>query len=127
MRTEEQKLVQAPIEVTFGGVQFPVKPLVIRDSRIWRGAVVKVLSALPRYAAVTSDKPVDFEAALNALLVAMPDTVVDLFFQYAKDLDRSAIEAVATDAEMARAFEQIVEIAFPLAKSLIKTMANLAR
>ena len=126
-RTEEQKLVQAPVVVAFGGNEYEVKPLVIRESRVWRQAVVKVLAAYPRFAAVTSDKPTDLEAALSALLVAMPDTVVDLFFQYAKELDRPVIEPVATDAEMAHAFEQIVEVAFPLAKSLVKTMGNLAR
>ncbi len=127
MRTEEEKLIQAPIIVTFGGKPYEVKPLVIKESRAWRQAVVKVLAALPRYAAVTTDKAPDFEAALNAMLVDMPDTVVNLFFQYAKGLNREEVEAIATDAEMAKGFEQVVEVAFPLARSLVRTMTSLAR
>jgi len=79
------------------------------------------------YANVTSDKPDEFGDALNAMLVAMPDKVIDLFFQYAKDLNRDEIEAVATDTEMSKAFEQVVQLAFPLAKSLVGAMANLSR
>lgn len=126
-RTEEEKLVQAPIEVILGGTKYNVPPLVIRDSREWRKHVVALVSTLPKYARVTSDTPDEFEAALNAIMVSMPDKVVDLFFEYAKALDRDKIESVATDAEIAKAFDQVVEIAFPLAQSMTKTMVKIAQ
>ncbi len=127
MRTEEQKLIQDPILVILGGEEYKVKPLVIRDSREWRGKVGKLLATLPQYSKTTSDEPDKFESAITALLITMPDAVIDLFFDYAKELDREQIEAAANDAEIARAFQQVVEIAFPLAGSLVGTMQRLAR
>ena len=126
MRSEEDKILRTPVVVILGGLKYEVEPLVIKESRVWRRNVVKMLSALPLYAQATTDNPSEFEAALSKLLVDMPDTVVDLFFEYAKGLDREEIEATATDSEMAKAFEQVVEIAFPLARSPFGTAQILA-
>jgi len=126
-RTEEDKIVQAGIEVILGGEKYTIHPLVIRDSREWRKSVVDLIATLPKYTEVTTDTPGDFRDALDALLVAVPDSVANLFFQYAKNLNKEEIEASATDAELAKAFEQVVEIAFPLVQSLTKTMARLAK
>ncbi len=125
-RTEEQKLIHAPITVVLGGKDFEITPLVIRDSRAWRAKVVEALSVLPSYAKTTTDNPELFATALEAMLVKMPDTVLDLFFDYAKGLDRKQIEETATDAEMAKAFQQVVDLAFPLAQSLVGTMVKLS-
>lgn len=126
-RTEEQKVFQTPITVTFGGKDYKIPLLVIRDSRAWRADVVAVLSDLPKYANVTTDEPEDFGNALKALLVTMPDTVIDLFFKYAKDLNKDEIESIATDDEMAEAFGKVVKVAFPLAQSLVGAMDTLAQ
>jgi len=126
-RTEEDKVVQAGIKVVLGGVEYSIAPLVIKDSREWRKGVVSLLSSLPQYTDVTTDTPDEFGDALNAVMVALPDKVTDLFFLYAKDLNREEIEETATDTELAKAFEQVVEIAFPLAQSVTKTMKHLAR
>ena len=125
MRTEEDKLCQAPITVILGSKEYEVKPLVIRDSREWRKNVVKAISTLPMSA--TTDNIEQFGNAINQMLGVMPDTIIDLFFGYAKDLDRTEIEAVATDNEIATAFGQVVDIAFPLAKSLVGTMTKLSQ
>jgi hypothetical protein len=126
IRTEEDKIVQAPIKVTLGGKKYEVKPLVIKDSREWRKRVVQFLSPLPQYTNVTSDKPEQFMAALNAIMVTMPDQVTDLFFEYAKELNREEIEAIATESEVAKAFEQVVEVAFPLSQSMVTTLGVIA-
>lgn len=123
MRTEDQKVSQDPIEVVLGGKKYPVKLLVIKDSREWRKKAVELLVSLPQYASITTDDPEAFSGAMTALIVAMPDTITDLFFQYAKDLDRDEIEAVATDAEMANAFEEVLSVAFPLVGS-VSVMAD---
>jgi len=125
-RTEEQKLVQAPLRILLGGQQYEVKPLVIRDSRAWRAKLAQTLGMLPQYVNVTTDTPDKFGGAINAMLVAMPDTVLDLVFDYARDLNREEIEGIATEAEISRAFEQIVEVAFPLARSMVGTMRKLS-
>ena len=126
-RTEEDKLTQSPIFVTFGGKEYPLRPLVIKESRAWRQEVIKALSQLPQLTQVTSEDKEKFDSALSTLLVTMPDTVVDLFFLYAKDLNRDEIEQVATDTEMAAAWEKVVNLAFPLLQGLVKTMSKMAQ
>jgi len=125
-RTEEEKVIQAPISVILGGEQYDVKPLVIRDSRLWRQKVAGMLAPLPGLVSTNSDDPEAFGQALTQLLVDTPDMVVDLFFDYAKELNREEIENVATDAEMRDAFQEIVKYAFPLVEALPATMAQIA-
>ena len=100
-------------------------PIVL--SRPWRASVFAALSSLPNYIGVTTDNPEEFIKAINQMLVETPDTIIDLFFGYAKDLNRDEIEAIATDIEMVVAFGQVVDIGFPLAKSLVGTMLRLSR
>lgn len=127
VRTEEQKILNIPITVRLGGKDWKIAPLVICYSCKWREDFAAVMTSSSAYAQVTSDKPDDFKDALNAMLVGMPNKVIDLFFQYAKDLNREEIEAIATDSEMAKAFDQVVQLAFPLAKSLVGAMGGLSR
>ena len=127
MRSEDQIVSQAPILVYFGGKEYQIKPLVIRESREWRQKLAKMMGELSPVVNVTTDTPEKFQEAMNSLLVTMPDTVVDLVFAYGKDLPRDEIEAVATDAEMAKAFEGILEVAFPLARSVTGITGKLSR
>ena len=115
--TEEEKLTQSPIVVILGGKKYDVAPLVIRDSRGWRRKVIALIAPLPGLSKVTTRDMDEFEAALKILVITMPDQVIDLFFEYAKDLKQEEIEAVATDAEMAEAFKEVIAVAFPLAQS----------
>lgn len=126
-RTEEEKVAQAPLKLILGGKEYEVKPLVIRESRAWRQKLAKTLGMLPQYTGITTDTPDRFKEALDAMLVAMPDQVVDLVFDYARNLNREEIEATATDSEIAHAFEQIVEVAFPLARSMVGAMTKLSQ
>ena len=126
-RTEDEILVQAGTTVILGGVQYEVPPLVIRESREWRRKVIALIAPLPDMVKVTTDNPDDFGAVLEKMLVTMPDQVVELFFDYAKKLDREEIEGKATDAELAIAFQEVIKVAFPLAESLPKVMARLSQ
>ena len=126
-RTEEQKVARAPIVVILGGKEYEIAPLVIRDSREWRRKIIGLIAPLPKLVDVTMDKPEDFERALNQMMVTMPEQVIDLFFEYAKNLDREEIEGIATDTEMAKAFEEVIKVSFPLAESLPKVMARLSQ
>ena len=118
MRTEEDKIVQAPVVIVLGGKEYDVKPLVIRDSRIWRKKVSGLLGDIPKYVNTNSDNPDEFKAAMEAMMSTAPDAIIDLVFGYAVGLNREEIEAVATDAEIGIAFSKILEVAFPLAKNL---------
>ena len=118
MRTEEQILAQAPLKVVLGGKEYEVALLVMRDSRKWRADAAKLLASLPEVTGVDTDDPKAFGGAVGILMNVMPDTVCDLFFQYAKDLDRDEIEAVATDIELVAAFQVIRAAAFPFVQSV---------
>ena len=126
-RTEEEIVVQAGIKVILGGVEYSIAPLVIRDSRVWRKKVIDLLAPLPGLVSTTMDDLEDFGNVLNQMLVVMPDQVVDLFFEYAKDLNQEEIESQATDAEMKVAFEEVTKAAFPLGESLPAVMARLSQ
>ena len=124
-RTEEQKVVKAPIEVILGGKTYEVAPLVIRDSRPWRKKVITLIAPLPGLVNVNTDDMAGFEDALSQMLITMPDKVLDLFFEYATELVQEEIEAVATDAEIRDAFGEVIKVAFPLAEALPRTLAHL--
>ena len=126
-RTEEQKIARAPITVILGGKEYEIVPLVIRDSREWRKKLLASMAPLPQLVKITMEKPEEVGSILNQILGVMPDDVVDLFFGYAKDLDRDEIEGIATDLELAQAFEEVVTIAFPLANSLPKAMKSISQ
>lgn len=126
-RQEEDIVAQAPILVVLGGKEYKIAPQVIRDSRGWRAKVIDLIAPLPGLLETSSDKPDDFGAVLRQMMVTMPDQVLDLFFEYAKDLNREEIEGMATDAEIAEAFEKVVAVAFPLAKSLLGVMKHLSQ
>jgi len=125
-RSEDQILTQAPIMVSFGGKEYELKPLVIKESREWRRQFAEVLKGLPLFVnAIDTTK--HFEQVINGMFMDVPDKVIDLIFAYAKDLPREEIEAVATDVEMSKAFESILEVAFPLSRSMVGATAKLSQ
>ena len=124
-RSEGDKITQAAILVKFGGKEYEIKPLVIKESREWRKQFAKVLKGLPLFTNVTNTTE-QFEKVINGMFLDVPDSVMDLIFAYAKDLPREEIEAVATDEEMAKAFEAIIEVAFPLARTMVGVPATLS-
>ena len=126
-RSEEDKVFRSSITVTLGGVEYDIEPLVIRDAREWRKKFSKLLGKLPTFANTTTDDPESFQKAVDAMLVAMPDEITDLFFAYAKDLDREAIESSATEAEVARAIDAVMEVAYPLLGSLTGALRRMSQ
>ena len=126
-RTEEDKLLKAAITVTLGGMEYSIAPLVIKDAREWRKMFSALMRQLPGHMKVTSDNEAAFENAVTALIVGMPDEMTDLFFAYAKDLDRETIETTASEIELAKAFEEVVAIAFPLLGSLTGALGKIVR
>lgn len=127
VRTEEDKLLKAPLVVILGGKEYQIELLVIKDAREWRKKAAKVLSYIPKYANVSTDDAEGFAGAMSAMLVEMPDEMTNLFFEYAKNLDRDEIEATATEAELAKAIEAVMEVAFPLLRSMTSAWGKLAQ
>lgn len=126
-RSESDIVLQATIKVMLGGQEFGVKPLSIRQAGEWRKKAVALMAPLPKMVEVTTDTPEEFGDVLTMLMVTMPDQVVELFFDYATDLDREWVETHATEAELAVAFEEISKVAFPLAESPLKMMSRLSQ
>jgi len=108
-----QEGAPAGVTVILGGKEFYIRPLVIRDSREWRYKAASFQAAIAKYASVNSDDPEVFEKALTELLTKRIDETADIFFDYARDLDREAIEGIATDAEIAKALNEVNTLAFP--------------
>lgn len=122
-RTEEQKLTQAPLNVTLGGKDYEVKLLSIKASAEWRRKAADAVCAVRDYAGMASDEKTAsdgeaFAKSIRGLMSLSQDEVVNLFFAYARDLPRDIIENEANEQELAVAFDQVVEVAFPLGRSL---------
>ncbi len=116
-RTEEQILARAPLKVVLGGEETEVRMLVMTESRQWRAEAAQLLASLPKLDNVDTEDAEQFGGAIDLLMNVMPDTICDLFFKYAKDLDRGKIEEVATDLEVVAAFKVVSAAAFPFVKS----------
>lgn len=125
-RTDEQKLFADPIRVTLGGTEYEIPLLVIREAREWRKKFAKLIAKLPKYVNVTTDDAVGFEKAIDSMVIDMQDEMIDLFFDYAKNLDRDYIESTATEVELAAAIKAVMEVALPLVNSVTGALNRMA-
>lgn len=123
-RTEEQVLAREPLTVVLGGVEREVELLTIKASRAWRKTVVDLLASLPQFSNVDAE---DTGSITNAINTLMGEQVADLFFAYAITLPRDEIEDEATDQELAIAFRQVTDIAFPFAGSVVGLATRLSQ
>ncbi|MCJ7829310.1 MAG: hypothetical protein MUP81_06190 [Dehalococcoidia bacterium] len=124
-RTEEEKVARASVFVTLGGKEYEVRQLTLEESRIWKQSVTKLLTEGFKSTKVTADDPEKFSAALLTFMIDAPNALIGLFFSYAKDLNREEIEKIATESEVAVAWEKVREVAFPLAQTLVQTMGKM--
>ena len=99
MRTEEQKISQEPIKVTFGGKEFEIKPLPLKLASQWRHKFIDLMKEMSTLSSVTSDDSEAFLKALSQVLTEEPDKLVDLFFEYT-GFNREEVENIATSNEM---------------------------
>ena len=116
MRTEEDKLLQIPLVVKLGGQDYEIKPLPIKYSVPWIKKIVSMLSEASVFSRVTTDTPDLWKDAFITLMSSNPAQIVDLFWEYARDLDKNKLEEVATSAEIMAAFEEVMTLERPLFK-----------
>jgi len=127
-RSEEQKTLISPIVVVLGGEEISIPVLRMRASREWREAFSKSVAELPGSVKLTdAGDTEELGNALKTLLITMPEKCVESFFLYARTLKREAFEETATDEEVAAAFDQIIEVAFPLGKSLLRAIERIGK
>lgn len=103
-RTEEEKLTQAPLKVILGGKEFKIAPLVIKYSGEWRKKSLPLIQYLIGYSRKSQE---DMEDAVAELFGTKTDEILDSFFEYARELNRSEIEEIATDGEIITAFMEV--------------------
>ncbi len=113
-RTEEDKVTRAPLKVILGDEEYEITPLVMRDSKAWRAKAAPFRASAVSLAATNSDDTVAFEAAFQSTMLERLDQAIELFFEYAKALDRDEIMGKANDNELVKAWSKVVEFAFPL-------------
>lgn len=119
-RTEEQKLMQSPAVVCFGGRDYEIKPLPIILASPWRKKFIGLLKELTDLSTVTSDDKEKFLPALFNILTQKPDELTDLFFEYARNLNRKKIENSASSAEMLTAIEEVIAFESPFLGAAIR-------
>lgn len=112
-RTEIQKLTQEPVMVRFGNQDYEIKPLPIKAAIPWVTKVVKILSASIGLTKLKADDTASLETAMQSVMVENPLKIVDLVFEYARDLKREEIETVASSAQLMTAFERCLEFEKP--------------
>jgi len=113
-RTEEDKITQASVKVMLGGQEYEIKPLPIKYSLLWVKKVTKILMGIVTLEGVTSDNEDAFADAFSEIMVTRPEQLIDLLFEYARDLDKDAIMEVASSGEIVNAFEGVMSFERPL-------------
>jgi len=118
-RTEEEKLVQAPLKVILGGKEYSIAPLVIKYSGEWRKKSLPLITFLIQYSRKSED---DMQDGIEELFGTKTDDIIESFFEYGKDLPREEIELIATDGEIITAFMEVFNaFVSPLSKAVRKT------
>jgi len=127
-RTETEKVLQTPIKVGLGVKEFEIKPLPVKYALPWCGKVVGLLKDIPAYAEkIDKNDLASLGDVLQCLMAGNPALIVDLFFEYARDIDRSEIEEVATSAEIVAGFEGVLSLELPLLGSVGRTIKAISQ
>lgn len=121
-RTEEEILGQLPIKLRFGNKDYDVKPLRILKARMWRESLIKEVESIAGSLQQDASTSPVFVNGLAFVFLQFPQKMADLIFSYAPNLPREIIEGdsdeAGTEEQLARAFGQIVQIAFPFVGEL---------
>jgi hypothetical protein len=125
-RTEEQKITEEVVKLTFGGKTFEVKPLKMKEAALWRKKFVELYNNISQLANITSDKPEEFSKAMGDMLLEKPEKIADLFFEYTK-LNREEIEGLATSKEFLVACGEVFALEASFFGLAVKTIVNLQK
>jgi hypothetical protein len=121
-RTEIQKLLKLPAKVKLGEGEYDIKPLPLQYSLPWRDKVFNLFISSTQYSKITSDDTAAFNEAMKSVMVTSPDMIIDLFFEYARDLKRDDVLKVADSNQLLEAWGKIIEFESPFLGSLLKTV-----
>lgn len=126
-RSESDVLNRAPILVTLGDKQYPLKPLTLNKATAWRASFDEEMQVIVReFENVGGEIP----KSLTAALIAFPEKIAKMVFMYDSELPQDEIRDNATEEQMAFAFGRMMLLAYPFIAHLgavsqvIKAKAN---
>lgn len=125
------------ITVELGGTEYTIKPLPMRQARLWREKFAEPIQAVLGLMKYADNEIVDDENRVNMrtvgvllssadLILKSPDTLAEALFDYSPELRdaREKIEAEANDAEaLAALWEVVSKLAYPFG-SILKMLPN---
>lgn len=112
-RPDEEAVLGAPLKVQLGGEIYSIKPLPYAKSRAWRKAWFDWVRRSTEFDANRKSGGDEWLAANMDGAGKLGDDRVDLFFGYARQLNRKQIESVASYAELKAGFNKILAIERP--------------
>ena len=114
------------IQITLGGQQYTVQELPLRKNAAWRQKLTTLISGVTDLVGATQialNNTSDLIVVVNQVrdvLLAAPDQVAGLFFEYAPELaaDRERIENEVYESELLSAFVEVLKLAYPFGQLL---------
>lgn len=121
-RTDEDKLLQAPIVMRFGTKNYPVKPLTLGPARAWREKLNEVMGPLAEtfQSGIKEDGAVS--QGLAKMLMQFPDKLIELILAYDPQLPKDTIMTDATEEQIIVAWSDLLAVAFPFVAPLVTVM-----
>ena len=119
-RSEMDKILPTPVEVILGGGKYTISPLPIKYAISWNKKVIALLLKTTKFAKseIINQKIEEVDTALLETILTEsmsddPEKLVDLFFEYARKLDRSILEETATSSEIINGFKEVLKFELP--------------
>lgn len=122
-RSDADVLNMAPIKVVFGKTEYDIHPLTIGKASRWRAKLIEEVGEIGRtFKQDVEGSQERFMHGLAFTFLKFPEKILALVQAYAPDLPwKDEIldeEKGATEEQIARAFGQVVLIAFPFTSEL---------
>lgn len=111
VRSDEDVMTQAPIEVILGEQTYNIKVLNIIKARAWRKQLVAGIAEIAKHVGTNSAMQQAFFSSFAFVFTQYPEKMADLFFAYATELERERIESEATEEQLALAWSKVTQVA----------------
>lgn len=121
-RTEEQKVLKAPIVMLFGEKKYEVKPLTLTPARLWREKLNEAMAPIADSFQQSSGL---VSRGLAQALLQFPEKMLELICAYSPELDRKTIEENATEEQLVTAWSDLMVVAYPFLAPLVMVMRNI--
>jgi hypothetical protein len=117
-RTDDQILSKEPIKVRLGSKDYEFSIPSPRLARAWRAKLFDSMGELSNIMKVDSSNVDKFYGSLGFIFLQFPERLADLVFLFAPDVPREQAEDECSEEQLARAFGQVMQVAYPFAEVL---------